>query len=63
VGAQIRAIRLHRAWHDLSDQRLHQQSIAEVASHNGFLNQSFFATSFKKEFGVSPRSVRASART
>jgi AraC family transcriptional regulator, positive regulator of tynA and feaB len=63
VSAHIRAARLERARRDLSDQRLYQQSIAEIANRNGFLNQSFFATSFKKEFGVSPRSVRAGPRT
>jgi AraC-like DNA-binding protein len=62
VSAHIRAMRLERARQDLSDQRLHQQSIAEIASRNGFLNQSFFATSFKKEFGMSPRSLRTGAR-
>jgi AraC-like DNA-binding protein len=63
VGAYIRARRLQRAREDLSDQRLCQRSISEIAAHNGFLNQSFFATSFKKEFGVSPRSVRTAARS
>jgi AraC-like DNA-binding protein len=63
VSAQIRAVRLHRARQDLADQRLNQQSIADIASRNGFLNQSFFATSFKKEFGMSPRSARALPRT
>jgi AraC-like DNA-binding protein len=63
VSAHIRTARLERARQDLSDQRLYQQSIAEIASRNGFLNQSFFATSFKKEFGVSPRSVRSGVRT
>jgi AraC-like DNA-binding protein len=62
VSAHIRAKRLERARQDLSDQRLRQRPISEIAVHNGFLNQSFFATCFKKEFGVSPRSVRAAAR-
>jgi AraC-like DNA-binding protein len=62
VSAHIRAKRLARARDDLSDQRLWQRPIAEIAVNNGFPNQSFFATCFKKEFGVSPRSVRATAR-
>jgi AraC-like DNA-binding protein len=62
VAAHIRATRLSRARQDLADRRLCQRSISEIASHNGFTNQSVFATSFKKEFGVSPRSVRAAAR-
>jgi len=62
VSAHIRANRLVRAWEDLSDQRLCQRPISEIAVHNGFANQSLFATCFKKEFGVSPRSVRAAAR-
>ena len=59
VGAHIRAMRLKRAREDLSDERLYQRPISEIASRNGFPNQSSFATCFKKEFGVSPRSVRA----
>jgi AraC-like DNA-binding protein len=62
VSAHIRARRLQRAREDLADERLCQRSISEIAVHNGFSNQSLFATCFKKEFGVSPRSVRAAAR-
>ena len=62
VSAHIRAKRLQRARQDLSDQRLCQRSISEIAIRNGFPDQSFFATCFKKEFGVSPRNVRAAAR-
>jgi AraC-like DNA-binding protein len=62
VSTHIRAKRLQRAREDLSDEKLHQRSISEIAIRNGFANQSSFATSFKKEFGVSPRSVRAPAR-
>lgn len=62
VSAHIRAKRLQRAREDLSDQRLCQRSISEIAVRNGFPDQSFFATCFKKEFGVSPRNVRAAAR-
>jgi AraC-like DNA-binding protein len=62
VSAHIRAQRLQRARKDLSDQKLYRQSISEIANRNGFANQSVFATCFKKEFGVSPRSVRAAAR-
>jgi AraC-like DNA-binding protein len=62
VSAHIRAKRLQRAREDLSDQRLCQRPISEIAIHNGFPNQSFFATCFKKEFGVSPRSVRSAVR-
>ena len=61
VGASIRTRRLQRAHEDLTDQRLRQRSISEIASRNGFANQSSFATCFKKEFGVSPRSIRAAA--
>jgi AraC-like DNA-binding protein len=62
VSTHIRAKRLQRAREDLSDDRLHQRLISEIAIRNGFANQSSFATCFKKEFGVSPRSVRAAAR-
>jgi AraC-like DNA-binding protein len=61
VSASIRSRRLQRAHEDLTDRRLRQRSISEIANRNGFANQSSFATCFKKEFGVSPRSVRAEA--
>jgi AraC-like DNA-binding protein len=63
VGASIRVRRLQRAHEELSDRRLRQRSISEIANRNGFANQSSFATCFKKEFGVSPRTVRAAARS
>jgi AraC-like DNA-binding protein len=63
VSASIRARRLQRAHEDLTDRRLRQRSISEIASRNGFANQSSFATCFKKEFGVSPRTVRATVRS
>ena len=63
VSTHIRAKRLQRARQDLSDECLHHRSISEIAVRNGFANQSSFATSFKKEFGVSPRSVRTAARS
>jgi AraC-like DNA-binding protein len=62
VSASIRATRLQRAHQDLTDRRLRQRSISEIANRNGFANQSSFATCFKKEFGVSPRTVRAAVR-
>ena len=62
VSTHIRAKRLQRAREDLSDEHLHQKSISAIAIRNGFANQSSFATSFKKEFSVSPRSVRTAAR-
>jgi AraC-like DNA-binding protein len=63
LSAHIRTTRLWRAREDLADQRLCQQPISAIASRNGFLNQSCFATAFKKEFGASPRSVRAASRS
>jgi len=63
VSTHIRAKRLQRARDDLSDEGMHHRSISEIAARNGFASQSFFATSFKKEFGVSPRSVRTAARS
>jgi AraC-like DNA-binding protein len=61
VAAYIRAKRLERAREDLADGRLGRRPIAEIASRNGFGSQSFFATSFKKRFGASPRDIRAAA--
>jgi len=62
VSAHIRARRLQRARDDLADPRLCQFSISEIALRNGFLNQGSFATCFKKQFGMSPRSVRETGR-
>ena len=62
VSAHVRAKRLQRARDDLADERLRQRSISEIATRNGFADQSSFATCFKNKFGVSPRSVRAAAR-
>jgi AraC-like DNA-binding protein len=61
VSTHIRAKRLERARADLADEKMCQRSISEIALRNGFANQSSFATSFKREFGVSPRTVRAAA--
>ena len=61
VSTHIRARRLERARADLADEKMCQRSISEIALRNGFANQSSFATSFKREFGVSPRTVRAPA--
>jgi AraC-like DNA-binding protein len=63
VSTLIRDKRLQRAHADLADERMGQRSISEIALRHGFANQSSFATTFKKEFGVSPRAVRAAART
>ncbi len=61
VSTHIRVRRLERARADLADEKMCQRSISEIALRNGFANQSSFATSFKREFGVSPRTVRAAA--
>jgi AraC family transcriptional regulator, positive regulator of tynA and feaB len=62
VGTYIRARRLERARADLVDEKMCRRSISEIALRNGFANQSSFATTFKKEFGVSPRNIRAAAQ-
>jgi AraC-like DNA-binding protein len=62
LSTHIRARRLQRARADLADERMGQRSISEIALRNGFANQSSFATTFKKEFGLSPRAVRAAVR-
>jgi AraC-like DNA-binding protein len=62
LSTHIRARRLQRARADLADERMGQRSISEIALRNGFANQSSFATTFKKEFGLSPRAVRAGVR-
>ena len=52
--------RLHRAWRLLSDPQSHL-SIAQVAFESGFNDLSYFYRSFRRRFGETPASARASS--
>jgi len=55
----IRLRRLNHCWGDLSDPRSRQKSITEIAFFWGFNDSAHFSHAFKKQFGVSPRSLRS----
>ena len=55
----IRAQRLEHCWKDLSDPRLREKSITEIAFFWGFNDSAHFSHSFKRHFGICPRSYRA----
>jgi AraC-like DNA-binding protein len=63
VNAHIRATRLRRCREDLADPRFRSWQIGEIASRHGFASQSLFSASFRREFGVSPRDIRATKTT
>jgi len=54
----IRAQRLEHCWKDLGDPRSRQKSITEIAYFWGFNDSAHFSHSFKKHFGICPRSYR-----
>jgi len=55
----IRAQRLEHCWKDLRDPRFRQKSITEIAFFWGFNDSAHFSHSFKRHFGICPRSYRA----
>jgi AraC-like DNA-binding protein len=55
----IRVQRLAHCWKDLSDPLSRQRSITEIAFFWGFNDSAHFSHSFKKQFGVCPRSFRS----
>jgi AraC family transcriptional regulator, positive regulator of tynA and feaB len=59
VADWIRVQRLKGCWKDLSDPGSRQKSITEIAFFWGFNDSAHFSHSFRKQFGVCPRSVRA----
>ena len=54
-GKYITRYRLNKACMDIT----HGCSITEAALNNGFNSSSYFAESFRKEFGISPKDYRA----
>lgn len=59
-AAYVRRERLHRCAAVLAASPTNH-SIAAVAAEHGFMNPAAFSRAFRKEFGVTPREVRASA--
>jgi AraC family transcriptional activator of tynA and feaB len=59
VGDWIRARRLERCRHDLADPRFRERTITDIAFYWGFSESAHFSRSFKKQFGVSPRTFRS----
>lgn len=61
VGEWIRARRLERCRRDLTDSQLRDRTITEIAFFWGFCDSAHFSRSFRKQFGMSPRTFRTSA--
>ena len=61
VADWIRTQRLKNCWKDLADPYSRERSITEIAFFWGFNDSAHFSHSFKKEFGVSARSLRSQA--
>ena len=59
VADWIRERRLRQCRSDLSDPRLTQKSITEIAFFWGFNDSAHFSRTFKKQFGVCPRAYRS----
>ncbi len=59
VADWIRERRLRQCRSDLSDPRLTQKSITEIAFFWGFNDSAHFSRTFKKQFGVCPRVYRS----
>jgi AraC-like DNA-binding protein len=63
VSDWIRERRLQACRQDLSNPRLYDQSITDIAFSWGFSDSAHFSRSFKKMFGVSPRQFRSTGRS
>ena len=59
LGNCIRARRLERCRNDLANPRLRGKTITEIAFFWGFSDSAHFSRSFRRQFGVSPRTFRA----
>ena len=59
MGDYVRARRLEQCREDLLNPRLQERSITEIAFGWGFSDAAHFSHSFRKHFGISPRSLRA----
>ena len=63
VGDWIRERRLEQCRNDLSDARLRDRTITDIAFHWGFSESAHFSRSFKELFGICPRVFRSQAWT
>ncbi|MBZ5571688.1 MAG: helix-turn-helix domain-containing protein [Acidobacteriia bacterium] len=61
VGEWIRVRRLEQCRRDLMNTRLRDRTITEIAFFWGFCDSAHFSRLFRKQFGMSPRTFRASA--
>ncbi len=61
VSSCVRERRLERCRRDLEDVSLTDEPVATLAARWGFLEPTHFSRAFKKQFGVSPREIRARA--
>jgi AraC-like DNA-binding protein len=59
VGDWIRERRLEQCRSDLANSRLRERTITDIAFYWGFSESAHFSRSFKKMFGISPRTFRA----
>ncbi len=59
LGDCIRARRLEQCRNDLSDSRLTNKTITEIAFLWGFSDSAHFSRSFRRHFGTCPRTFRA----
>ena len=63
LGDYIRGRRLEQCRDDLANPRLREKTITEIAFFWGFSDAAHFSHSFRKQFGVSPRSFRTQGTT
>ena len=61
VGEWIRVRRLEKCRRDLTELHLRDRTITDIAFYWGFCDSAHFSRSFRKQFGVSPRSFRNAA--
>jgi len=59
IGDWIWQRRLEQCRSDLADPRLHERTITDIAFYWGFSESAHFSRSFKKRFGVCPRTFRS----
>ncbi|HET7441179.1 MAG TPA: helix-turn-helix domain-containing protein, partial [Terriglobales bacterium] len=61
VAEWIRQRRLEQCQRDLTDIRLRDRTITDIAFFWGFSDSAHFSRSFRKQFGIAPHAFRASA--
>jgi AraC-like DNA-binding protein len=61
-GAWVREQRLRRCREDLTDHRLSDRAIAEIAARWGFRSPAHFSRAFHARYGITPAGLRRAAR-